>query len=285
MLHIVLGRGFIGGAIADTLQVSGETVRVFSSADCDLREGASVDHIGEQIGGAAVHGLVVCASRVRLRDNSFRSYCDNVSMAVHAARLVTELRPANVLFFSTVDVYGDQPLLPITPAHQVQPFDHYGRSKLVSEIILAAACQCEGIPLTILRLAGVFGPDDRGNSAMSKMIQRCLEIRAIRVSNAGRTLRDYIFVDDLVQVVQRVLRGDASGTFNGVTGASLTVLDIVQTIIRALGVSCRIHIDEEKGPRDYDLVFDQSSFEQAFGHVRFTALADALLAYQGARAL
>lgn len=279
MMHLVLGRGFIGTAIARRLEGSGASLQLFSSRECDLREGASVGCLKQRIGAAAVDGLIVCASRVRLKGNTFDTYCDNISIAVNVARLVSELRPRKAIFFSTVDVYGDHPALPITPASALRPFDHYGRSKLLSECILVAACESERIPFTVFRLAGVFGPTDRGNSAISKLVDLCRAAQEIQVSNAGRTLRDYVFVDDLARLTQEALASDYYGTFNAVSGQSLTVLEIVETIVREFHSRSRVVVNEAKSPRDYDLVFDQAGFNGTFSVVKFTTLADALPAY------
>lgn len=280
LMVVLLGRGFIGGAIAHALGQTPRGAMTFSSHEADLRNPLSTVALLERIGDVPPDALVICASRVRLKGNSPDVYCDNLCIAANAARLVVALRPGLVVFFSTIDVYGKDPQLPITPESPVAPFDYYGHSKLISESILQDACRAEGIPCTVLRLAGVYGPDDGGHSAVSSLLNMSRAQPEIRLSNDGATLRDYIFIDDMVAIVRRVLATGLTGTFNAVTGLSRRMDDIVSAIVAAGGGRPRVTPVRERGPRDYDLVFDQSSFHAAFGPMDFTALEVALDTYQ-----
>lgn len=279
-MYIVLGRGFIGTAMFENLKRSGAEAHVFSSSDCNLCNSDSVEIIKDRVGPNSVDGLILCASKVRLKGNTLDAYIDNIKIAMNVARLLAECKPKKFMFLSTIDVYGYEPELPITAKNLLTPFDFYGKSKLVSETILTTVCETVGVPYIVFRLAGVFGPMDKGNSAISHIISICESTGEIQLSNSGLTLRDYVFIDDLVRLTQRALKSNCMGTFNAVSGKSQHLLEIVETIVRVFDAPCAIALNEKKGARDYDLVFDQAEFISAFGDFKFTALEKAILAYR-----
>ena len=72
-----------------------------------------------------------------------------------------------VIFSSTAAVYGEPPVSPVPEEIELNPINPYGRSKLMSEWMLADAAKAHGLGYVVLRYFNVAGADPRGRSGQS----------------------------------------------------------------------------------------------------------------------
>ncbi|MDX2187685.1 MAG: NAD(P)-dependent oxidoreductase [Opitutaceae bacterium] len=267
----ILGDGFVARQTQRKLGQCGHAVTILGRRDCDLTDDAQVK---SKLPNLEVDAALLTASVVRLKGNDYGSLIANVRMAAHvAAALPPECQ---LVFLSSVDVYGNSPPPRITTRSPLAPFDCYGVSKLLGEDLVRAR---PGV-VTILRLNGVFGRDDRGLSTLSKLAMAA-RAGSIKVFGTGQTKRDFNFVEDVATVIEQSICHEVPGTYNVASGRSRSLCEIAELVRNTLNPAATIQrIDTVSTAREYDLDFDQSEFAQAYPNMRYTTLESAVVSYQ-----
>jgi nucleoside-diphosphate-sugar epimerase len=116
------------------------------------------------------------------------------------------LRPRALVYLSTVGVYGDHGGAWIDENSQCRPVSERSRRRLQAEAAWQLFGEETGVPVAILRLAGIYGP---GRSAFDKL----RDGTARRIIKPGQVF-NRIHVDDIGQAVAAALNREAAGTFN-----------------------------------------------------------------------
>ena len=137
----------------------------------------------------------------------------------------------HVIFFSTVDVYGVNPELPISELSPVNPNDFYAKAKLDSENILKKESELKGFNLTILRLCGVYGKGDTGKSTINQLVSSAINDREINITSNPDIERDFILVNDISRIIEQIVDNKIIGILNIATGQSQTISFIAKKIV------------------------------------------------------
>jgi UDP-glucose 4-epimerase len=161
-----------------------------------------------------------------------------------------------VIFSSTAAVYGEPPVSPVPEEIELNPINPYGRSKLMSEWMLADAAKAHGLGYVVLRYFNVAGADPRGRSGQSSpnathlikvagqaaLGQRDgLEVFGTDYPTPdGTCVRDYIHVTDLARAhlaaLDHLRGGGASLTLNCGYGRGYSVKQVVEVVKKVSGV-------------------------------------------------
>jgi UDP-glucose 4-epimerase len=253
MAVVVLGgTGFIGRAIVN--KAGGDAI-VIGSSTVDLRE---VNAVIERVAPIAKGGsLVFCAGCHRQRSDSFGTMLDNLRMVENVITAMHIGTPARVVYLSTVEVYGAPKYLPVSETTSVRPQHLYAIGKAACELLLQRFARATGTPLVVLRLPGIYGPNDGGTSVLGRLVGAAQGGEAFRLTGSGADLRDYVFVDDVADAALELSqRGPKDAVLNLATGISMSIQQIIGIVEDRFG-PCRI--DQEPSQSDhFDLVFDVS---------------------------
>jgi UDP-glucuronate 4-epimerase len=112
----------------------------------------------------------------------------------------------HLVYASSSSVYGGNTVLPFAERDSVDhPVSLYAATKKANELMAHAYSHLFRLPTTGLRFFTVYGPWGRPDMAPFLFTRAILEGRAIDVFNHGRMLRDFTYVDDIVEGVVRVL--------------------------------------------------------------------------------
>jgi len=113
---------------------------------------------------------------------------------------------AHLVFASSSSVYGANTLQPFSEHHNVDhPVSLYAATKKANELMAHSYAHLYRTPMTGLRFFTVYGPWGRPDMALFKFTKGILEGEAIPVFNEGNMIRDFTFIDDIVEGVVRVL--------------------------------------------------------------------------------
>jgi len=272
---LLLGsKGFIGGSLVRCLSTSGEfVVRGLDLPELDLTDERQV---GSLLPGSVENAVVVVAAAItRDKDDSAAAMASNIKMASNLAQVLKEHPARQLIYLSTVDVYGRKNLkLPLSESSAVRPSNYYGISKLTCEHILRWVCDDTGIPLAVLRPPGVYGPHDSHNSPIRVFTTRALTGRTITLNGNGSELRDFLYIDDLCEVARQVIVRSIHGTFNLVSGISHSIGDILRTIEDCCGYPIGVSFQGRQG--DDDLVFERSAILTEIPTFTFTNIEEGL---------
>lgn len=136
---------------------------------------------------------------------------------------------------SSDKAYGTQATLPYTEDTPLQGLDPYSASKSCTDLITQSYASTYGLPINIARCGNVYGGGDLNWSRIVPgTIRSLLHREAPILRSDGTYIRDYIFVDDVVDgylaIADGIDRGVCGEAFNISTEEALTVLNLVTTI-------------------------------------------------------
>ena len=114
---------------------------------------------------------------------------------------------SHLVYASSSSVYGSNAVLPFSVRQGVDhPLSLYAATKKANEMMAHSYSHLYGIPTTGLRFFTVYGPWGRPDMAMFIFAKAILEGRPIQLFNHGEMLRDFTYIDDIVEGVVTLLR-------------------------------------------------------------------------------
>ena len=158
----------------------------------------------------------------------------------------------HLVYASSSSVYGSNTELPFSEKHNVDhPISLYAASKKANELMAHAYAHLYGMPATGLRFFTVYGPWGRPDMALFKFTRGILNDEPIPVFNRGEMVRDFTYVDDIVEGVVRVIDRPATVSdgvnepdrsasapwriFNIGNSHRVPLMDYIQALEKALG--------------------------------------------------
>jgi UDP-glucose 4-epimerase len=269
------GSGFIGSHLSDRLLAEGHTVLVIDNYATGRR-----DNLTQAPGLTIVEATIVDEAAVSAAFESFGPDC-----VVHAAasykdpddwaedvrtnsqgtvNVVKASKAAGVerlIYFQTALCYGTRPLeQPITLEHPIRPDSSYAISKTAGEQYI----ELSGLDFVSFRLANAYGPRNI-SGPLPTFYQRLSEGKPCFVMD---TRRDFIYVDDLVNVVmQALVEGTGHRHYHVSTGSDYAIKELFDATIAALAIE--LEEDVEVRPRGEDdaftILLDPSRIRADFG--------------------
>jgi UDP-glucuronate 4-epimerase len=115
-------------------------------------------------------------------------------------------RVGHLVFASSSSVYGANTRLPFSEHDNVDhPVSLYAATKKANELMAHTYAHLYGLPSTGLRFFTVYGPWGRPDMALFKFTEGILAGRPIPVFNRGEMVRDFTYIDDIVEGIVRVI--------------------------------------------------------------------------------
>lgn len=112
----------------------------------------------------------------------------------------------HLVYASSSSVYGANTRMPFSVADNVDhPLSVYAATKKSNELMAHTYSHLFGLPTTGLRFFTVYGPWGRPDMALFLFTKAIVEGRPIQVFNRGEMLRDFTFIDDIVEGVARLI--------------------------------------------------------------------------------
>lgn len=112
----------------------------------------------------------------------------------------------HLAYASSSSVYGNNTKMPLSTSDSVDhPISLYAATKKSNELMAHTYSHLYGIPTTGLRFFTVYGPWGRPDMALFLFTKAIIEGQPIQVYNHGNMIRDFTFVDDIVEGVIRVI--------------------------------------------------------------------------------
>ncbi|APC40804.1 GDP-mannose 4,6-dehydratase [Clostridium estertheticum] len=110
------------------------------------------------------------------------------------------------IFASSSSVYGNNEKLPFTESDPVDsPISPYGATKKSGELLCHVYSHLYGFNIACLRFFTVYGPRQRPDLAIYKFTESILKGKEISIFGDGTTKRDYTYIDDIVQGIDKAI--------------------------------------------------------------------------------
>lgn len=282
MKFLVIGKNsYIGGSLVSYLsEIDNTQVVSVSSHQCDLLKCSQVRELVDSLEGNSWE-IVFLAAINKWKENSYRAFCDNLRMVKNVGEAVrlNASKISSFLYSSSVDVYGRSPALPLTEETIPNPVSWYGVSKYVGERMLLDIEPCT-IPVTVLRLPGIFGKAKNDRSIIGKFVDSVLLNRTIHLTAKGQVRRDFVFVEDVCRLILTSAQLDFSGVLNVATGISIPMCKIVDLISEALDRKASVSFINGRASRDFDLEFSNARLKSLLPQFSFLPLESGLRSYR-----
>jgi UDP-glucuronate 4-epimerase len=259
--------GFVGSILVDRLLAEGREVVGFDSFDPfypeelkrrnieaalrssrfrlvqgDIRDSEAVDRLFAQ---GAFEGVVHLAALAGVRPSLERpaEYADvNVAGTSVVLEAAARRGAPRVVFASSSSVYGERTDGPFRETDPVErPISPYAATKRAGELVAHTFHHAHGLAVVCARIFTAYGPRQRPDLAIRKFAELMLLGEELPVYGDGTSLRDFTFVDDLVEGLIRALDSDLGfEILNFGAGRKVSVLEVVKMLEQALGVAARV---------------------------------------------
>jgi nucleoside-diphosphate-sugar epimerase len=264
--------GFVGRRLAEALRQRGHNVLTHSSRDGDLAH--------TEPRAAGVYHVYHLAARSYVPESwkePLTFYETNVLGTVNVLEFCRKTGASLTLLSSYM--YGKPESLPISEHHPLRPFNPYSHSKLLAEEVAGFYRKTFVVPVTIVRPFNPYGPWQSRKFLIPTLILQALspEFDSITVAD-DRPKRDYIFIDDLVDLLLRLL--DCSRTnavYNAGSGVSISVRELGESVARLAGTRKPVVSQYESIPDEVmDTVADIGRASRELNWFPTTSLEDGL---------
>lgn len=282
---VVGGNGFIGAPLVDRLVASGFEVSVFDRFSSGKPRYSAQDvrqfkgHFGNRgsmqeslIGQDYVVHLVSMSTPASSTLDATWDLRENVVPTIDFMELASGAGVKRVYFASTGGaIYGDQPNHLLSETSERLPRSPYAIGKSTIEDYLRYFREMGALDSTVLRISNPFGPGQTGQGGHGLIpiaIRNALAGVPTVQFGAGEMIRDFIYIDDLVEMVVRIIGAGETryDTYNLGSGIGTSVADVLNIIEEIVGPIAR---DVRPIPASFvrSVVLDVRRYEVEFGKV------------------
>src|SRR5699024_3281368 len=140
-----------------------------------------------------------------------RAYIDsNVVGFMNILECCRHFDVKHLIYASSSSVYGANTSKPFSTSDNVDhPLSLYAATKKSNELMAHTYSHLYNIPTTGLRFFTVYGPWGRPDMALFKFTKSIIEGKEIDVYNHGSMMRDFTYVDDIVEAISRLVERPA----------------------------------------------------------------------------
>ncbi len=210
--------------------------------------------------------------------SSFHRYVTN---NIHVTQRLLEESKSNKLkrfvYASSSSVYGDVGEV-LHEEMKIQPKSPYGVTKLAGEHL----CQLYNLeykmPTVSLRFFSVYGPGQRPDMAFHRFCQNILHEAPLTIYGDGKQIRDFTYVDDVVEIITSALTADVVGQVVNVGGGSPATLLEATAILEEISgkTTAKTFLERQKGDV-FSTRADTTKLERLFGTKPKTNLREGLV--------
>jgi len=260
--------------IMDHIQINFSDVRDEHSMDYLVKDQDFIFHLAGQVNH-------VDSIRNPIQDLDIN--CRGTLVLLESCRKYN--REVKVIFSGTRGEYGASVKLPVAEDHPTNPKGIYAVTNLSAEKMVLVYDDVHKISGTCLRITNTYGPrhqmahDEYG--VLNWFIRRAMDDEMIPVFGDGHILRDFLYVDDLVDCFLQVAACSAAfgEVFNVGTGIPISFIDLAKKIMEVTGsgkVAFTEFTKERKEVEPGDYYTDISKIRKIVGWMPKTDLSGGL---------
>ena len=137
--------------------------------------------------------------------------------------------------------FGKAQALPVGEDHPMRPTSIYGVHKLTAEKYHLAYHDNYGLKTTVLRISNPYGPhltqENPGYNIINYFFDLACEDKTLKVFGEGKQVRDYLFIEDLINLFLQVGEEDKTDgeVYNVGLGKGVSLMEMAKTITQVIG--------------------------------------------------
>jgi GDP-D-mannose 3', 5'-epimerase len=262
---LVLGAGgFIGGHLVESLKDRGDWVRGVDLKEPEFRTLRSDDFVVGDLRDPAVVDAAfdggfdeVYQLAADMGGAGFVFTGDNDADILHNSALINlnvldtarRTNPGKLFYSSSACIYPERnqldPANPVTSedsAYPAEPDSEYGWEKLFSERLYSAFARNYGLTVRIARFHNIFGPygtweggREKAPAAMCRKVAEAEPGGSIEMWGDGKQTRSFLYVDECVEAVHRLMASDFVGPVNIGSEEMVTINELARLTMSIAG--------------------------------------------------
>jgi UDP-glucuronate 4-epimerase len=191
-------------------------------------------------------GVLHLAAQPGVRD-SWSDFDNYVDLNVRATKYLLDRALDNgterVVVASSSSVYGAAPAYPTAESDPTEPRSPYGITKLAAERLSVAYARELGLPTISLRYFTVYGPHQRPDMAIERLIRAAHRGEAFPLYGDGHQIRDFTYVGDVARAncLALLTESEPGTVLNVCSEAPHSLAEVIETVESVSG--CRVTLD------------------------------------------
>jgi UDP-glucose 4-epimerase len=269
---VILGAsGFVGSHLLLTLQRKQISCLGLSSREIDFAEEGADQKLAEVL--LPTDSIIVLAVCEPNKNMSINAFIRNIQMANNIGLAIQRIKCQQIVYFSSDAVYSFENKV-IAENTLPSPSNLYGAMHLSREIIFRDLIS--RTQLTIIRPTQIYGVAARHNAyGPVSLCRSVLQENKVRLVGFGEEKRDFIPVEDVIQLTLLILQHGSYGVINFATGSSVCYADLADKISALLERSLTVELADRKNVI-FHRQFEISNLKKAFPSFTFTTLEEGL---------
>ena len=179
--------------------------------------------------------------------NVSSEFSNNVMPTISLLERIKEKNIKTFFFSSGGTVYGMPKSIPIDESHPTDPISPYGIQKLCIEKILEYYGRTYNIDYRILRISNPYGAFQNPNNnqgVIAVFMAKILQNKKIEIWGDGSAIRDYLYVDDLLDACDKMISYDGMHrVFNISSGIGRSLKEIIELLEQQLNRVANVEYD------------------------------------------
>jgi nucleoside-diphosphate-sugar epimerase len=229
-----------------------------------------------------VENVFHLAAQAGVRASFGEGFAGYIRHNIHATQRLLEeaarAEPVSFTYASSSSVYGDAECFPTTEETDRRPVSPYGMTKVATEELAAVYHRNFGVPVVGLRYFTVYGPRQRPDMAFCRFFERALRGDTLPIYGDGSQVRDFTYVDDVVDAtIAAGARGRPGGVYNIGGGSPVQLRLAIRIIADLVGEDVQLELEDRQIGDARRTSCDGSLAERDLGFVPDTGLRAGLM--------
>ncbi|WP_337100766.1 NAD-dependent epimerase/dehydratase family protein [Paenibacillus sp. YIM B09110] len=241
------GYGFIGSFVAEKFFNEGHEVIIIDNmtsghiSNCKFRhisyiadvESTVCESIFENHNVDIVVHLAAQINVVTSMENPYADTKSNILGLTNILQLAAKYKTKKLIFASSAAVYGLNDQIPLNEEMPCQPVSPYGINKLLGEYYCTKWNEIYQLDTICFRFSNVYGPRQGSigeGGVVSIFMERMRDGKELVIYGDGGQTRDFIYVEDVADVIYQASLSDQSGIMNLSTNTEQSVNDLVNIL-------------------------------------------------------
>ena len=194
--------------------------------------------------------------------------------------ILNEIKKLENCYFTFISsggaIYGEPKYLPVNEKHPENPISAYGVSKLEGEKLVSKILHKSRVKHSILRPSNIYGPNQKSQNVIPIFIEKMKKNQEIIIYGDGKSSRDYIYIDDLVEIIDIFCSKNINSKINVSSNYEVKIIDIYKILKETLNYKLNPIFKEKRKGEVENIVLDNSELINITNYKQFTNIVDGI---------
>ena len=269
--------GFDATPIEKGKQIDNEKNPLLKFIQLDLEDLPGIEKLfAQQKFDIVIH--LAAQAGVRHSLNNPHAYIDsNVTGFVNILECCKKHQVKHLVYASSSSVYGLDSKVPFSENEPTNhPVSLYAATKKMNELMAYTYSHLYNLPVTGLRFFTVYGPWGRPDMSPMLFAKAIREGQPVKVFNYGKMRRDFTYIGDIVEGIDRVIKQPPSAykIYNIGNSKPIELLHFIELIEQSMGIAAKKEMLPMQPGEVYETYADTGSLSHDTGYMPSTPLSE-----------